>query len=226
MQSVLVFDLNGTLTDLSVVDPHFQTAFGSANVRREWFNQMIELSMVSTMTGYYVEFPKLAKAALEAVSGRYGVQLSADAEAAIVGCTRTAPAFPDVKPALERLRGGGYRMAVLSNSPLSSAEAVLQHAELYAYFERVLSVESVRKYKPSPEVYRYAASELKIPPTSMLMVAAHAWDTTGAIRAGCSAAFLARLYEVLDPVAPRPRYIASDLGALAAKIMADPAEAA
>jgi 2-haloacid dehalogenase len=219
MQTVLVFDLNGTLTDLSTLDPHFQSAFGSAAIRREWFNEMIQLSMVSTMTGYYVEFPKLAKAALDAVAGRYGVQLSPQTESAIVAGTRTAPAFPEVKEALERLRDAGYRMAVLTNSPLNSAEAVLKSAAIYEYFERVLSVDSIRKYKPSPEVYRYGASELKVPLISMLMIAAHAWDTTGAIRAGCGAAFLARPYEVLDPLAPRPRFTASDLGALAAKII-------
>jgi 2-haloacid dehalogenase len=219
MQSVLVFDLNGTLTDLSVLDPQFQSAFGSADIRREWFNEMIQLSMASTMTGHYVEFPKLAKAALDAVAARYTVRLSPEAEAAIVAGTRTAPPFPDVQPALERLRGAGYRMAVLTNSTLSSAEAVLRNAGIYVYFERVLSVDSIRTYKPSPEVYRYGASELRIPPSSMLMIAAHAWDTTGALRAGCEAAFLARPFEVLDSLAPRPRLVAADLGALTTQLL-------
>jgi 2-haloacid dehalogenase len=219
MQSVLVFDLNGTLTDLSVLDPHFQNAFGTADARREWFNEMIQLSMVSTMTGYYVEFPKLAKASLDAVAARYRVRLSEEAVAAIVAGTRTAPAFPDVKPALERLRDAGFRMAVLTNSPLGSAEAVLRNAEIYESFERVLSVDAIRTYKPSAEVYRYGAAQLKIPLTSMLMIAAHAWDTTGAIRAGCTAAFLERPFEVLDSLAPRPRFIAPDLGALATQLL-------
>src|SRR5437763_862590 len=59
MRSVLVFDLNGTLTDLAVLDPHFQSAFGTAAIRREWFNEMIQLSMAATLTGHYVEFAKL-----------------------------------------------------------------------------------------------------------------------------------------------------------------------
>src|SRR5438552_18819713 len=99
MRSVLVFDLNGTLTDLAVLDPHFQSAFGTAASRREWFNEMIQLSMAATLTGHYVEFPKLAKAALDAVAARYGIRLTAEAEAAIVAVTRTAPAYPDVEPA-------------------------------------------------------------------------------------------------------------------------------
>ncbi len=219
MQYVLVFDLNGTLTDMSALDHHFERAFGSAAIRREWFNEMILLSMATTLTGYFVEFPKLAKAALQAVAARYGVRLLAEAETAIVAGTRTAPAFPDVKPALERLADAGCRMAVLTNSPLSSAESVLKNAAIYGYFERVLSVEAVQKYKPAPEVYRYGASQLAIPTSSMLMVAAHAWDTTGAIRAGCEAAFLERPFEVLDPQAPHPRYVARDLDALASRLL-------
>jgi 2-haloacid dehalogenase len=214
MRPVLVFDLNGTLTDLSCLDPHFLRSFGSPAISREWFNEMIQLSMVSTMTGYYVEFPKLAKAALDAVAQRYAAHLPTATEDAILAGTRTAPVFPDVKPALGRLREAGHRLAVLTNSPLSSAEAVLKNAGIYDLFERVLSVDAIRKYKPCPEVYRYGATELGVSPSSMLMIAAHAWDTTGAIRAGCEAAFLRRPFEVLDPLAPAPRYVVADLNAL------------
>jgi len=56
-----------------------------------------------------------------------------------------------------------------------------------------------------------AARELGIAPAEMMLVAAHAWDTTGAIRAGCQAAFIQRPGEVLDPLAPAPVVIARDL---------------
>jgi len=55
-----------------------------------------------------------------------------------------------------------------------------------------------------------AARELGIAPAEMMLVAAHAWDTS-AIRAGCQAAFIQRPGEVLDPLAPAPVVIARDL---------------
>jgi len=45
---VLVFDLNGTLTDLSKLDPQFVDALGSASLRNEWFFEVIQLAMTST----------------------------------------------------------------------------------------------------------------------------------------------------------------------------------
>jgi 2-haloacid dehalogenase len=52
----------------------------------------------------------------------------------------------------------------------------------------------------------------------MMMIAAHNWDTTSAIRAGCQAAFVTRPGEVLSPTDPRPQIIAADLIDLAAKL--------
>jgi 2-haloacid dehalogenase len=43
------------------------------------------------------------------------------------------------------------------------------------------------------------------------LVAAHAWDVAGAMRAGCAAAFVARPGQVLDPLAPTPDVVGRDL---------------
>jgi 2-haloacid dehalogenase len=54
----------------------------------------------------------------------------------------------------------------------------------------------------------------------IVLVAAHAWDVAGALRAGCAAAFVARRGMVLDPLAPEPRVVGDDLGAVADAIIA------
>ena len=52
------------------------------------------------------------------------------------------------------------------------------------YFERSFSVDAVRKFKPAAEVYRLVATELQVAPSQLGLVAAHAWDVLGAMRAG------------------------------------------
>jgi hypothetical protein len=59
MKPVLAFDLNGTLTDTSVLDPFFRQIFSSADRREEWFGQLIQLAMTATITGYFEPFGKL-----------------------------------------------------------------------------------------------------------------------------------------------------------------------
>jgi 2-haloacid dehalogenase len=68
----------------------------------------------------------------------------------------------------------------------------LEHAGLAGFFDPMLSVEEVRRYKPAPEPYLLAAERLGVEPPAMRMVAAHDWDVWGATRAGCAAAFVAR----------------------------------
>ncbi len=195
MPRVIVFDVNETLLDLGALDLHFRRVFGAGGVRGEWFTQVIELAIVATATNVYFDFAVVGDAALTMVAARHGV-------------------------ALDLLRDAGFRLATLTNSNAEAAEAQLGHAGLRGYFEQVVSVERVRRLKPAPEVYRMAAASLGVPVGGMRLVAAHAWDVTGALRAGCAAAFVSRPGKVLDPLAPRPDVVGPDLEAVAAKLVA------
>ncbi len=65
-----------------------------------------------------------------------------------------------------------------------------------------------------------AAERLGVDCRDVRLIAAHAWDVAGAVRAGCAAAFVARSGQVLDPLAPRPDIVGADLDAVAAGIVA------
>lgn len=214
MRPVIAFDLNGTLLDLSALDPYFLRTFGDTEARREWFMEVLHSAMVATITGSFVDFASLQKSALEVLAGRREVMLGSEEKIELLQSLRYLPTFHDVAPSLERLRGMDFRLAILTNSRQQAAEDALRKAGVRDFFERVLSTETVERYKPAAQVYQMAARELKVEPSAMMLVAAHSWDTTGAIRAGCEAAFLERPEEVLDPLAPRPRFVVGDLGQL------------
>ncbi len=95
----------------------------------------------------------------------------------------------------------------------------LEHAGILELFDRVLSVEEVRRYKPAPELYLMAAEHLGVRPSEMRMVAAHDWDVWGAIRAGCAAAYVSRTD--VPFVLERPPHLAGpDFSAVAEAILA------
>jgi 2-haloacid dehalogenase len=219
MRPVIAFDLNGTLLDLSALDPYFLRTFGDTEARREWFIELIQSAMVATITSSFVDFPTLGKNALETLAGRRSTMLGSEEKIELLQNLRQIPAFPDVGPALTRLQDAGFQLAILTNSRQQAAEEALRQAGLRDYFARVLSAEMAQCYKPAPGVYRLAAKELNVEPASLLLVAAHSWDTTGAIRAGCEAAFVQRPEQVLDPLAPRPRMIVRDLEQFAGRII-------
>lgn len=220
MPRVCVFDVNETLLDLSVLDPHFQRVFGDARVKTAWFTQVIQSSLVATATGFYTDFGTIAGAALDMVASRQGVALSTEERQQIVQTMRSLSPHPEVHESLQRLRSAGLRLATLTNSAQQMAEAQLHHAGLSDFFEQILSVEAVRRYKPVPEVYHLAAQRLGVDLAAIRLIAAHEWDVVGAMRAGCAAAFVARPGKVLDPLCAPPDIVGADLREVAEQIIA------
>jgi 2-haloacid dehalogenase len=133
---------------------------------------------------------------------------------------RELPPHPEVPEALDGLRDAGLRLAALTNNTAEVAEAQLSNAGLSDRFERILSADTVGRLKPAPEPYRAAAEALGVETSQVRLVAAHAWDVAGAMRAGCAAAFVARPGMVLDPLAEPPDVVGTDLSEAAASIIA------
>jgi len=220
MPPVCLFDVNETLLDLSALDPLFEHAFGSGRLARmQWFQQLLQSAFLSTLLGPYTDFGALGAAALTMLAEGRGLSVSCERSAAILQGMRSLPAHPDVLEALGRLRRGGVRLAALTNSAPEVARAQVESAGMGEYFEQVFSADEARRLKPAPEPYLMAARRMRVPPGQSLVAAAHAWDTTGALRAGCRAAFVARPGQALDPLGPRPEIIGADLGEVADRLL-------
>lgn len=217
---VIVFDANETLLDLAALDPLFARAFGDARAREAWFTQLLQLFLTATVIDAYQPFDVLGDAALDVIAAQRGAELAGDDRAAIREALLELPAHPDVRPALDRLKAAGLRLAVLTNSTEKSAKAQMQRAGLADYFDAVLSADAVERYKPAREAYAYAARELKVDVGEMRLVAAHGWDVAGALAAGCRAAFVARPGKALNPNGTRPDVVGDTMLDVAEQIAA------
>src|SRR5918993_2600914 len=218
VKRVCVFDVNETLLDLAALDPLFERAFGDASVRQLWFTQMLQSAFVSNITDAYVTFVEAAGAALTMTEERRGVEVSDGDRLEILGGLRNLPPHPEVPESLDRLRDAGFRLATLTNSTQEVAEAQMENSGLADRFEQVLSADTAKRLKPAPAPYRMAARSLRVPDRGMRLVAAHAWDVAGALRAGCTAAFVAR--QPFDPLVDEPDVIGADLAEVADGIIA------
>lgn len=219
MARVCVFDVNETLLDLGALDPLFEEAFGDASVRRAWFLQLLQSALVATVTDTYSDFGQIGAAALDMTAERQGVELSDEDKQRILGGMKTLPPHPEVTESLGRLRDAGIRLATLTNSAPQVAQAQMENSGLGDFFEQTLSADAVQRLKPAPEPYRMAAESLGVETGEIRLVAAHAWDVAGALRAGCAAAFVARPGMVLDPLVERPDVVGADLRAVADRIL-------
>lgn len=219
MARIIIFDVNETLLDLKALQPRFEQVFGDPGILSQWFAQLLQTSLVLTITQQYQDFAVVGAAALTMVAARRGITLSTEMKQYILQGMKTLPPHADVVPALKRLREAGFRLATLTNSPPHVAEAQLHHAEVADFFEQRLSVDAARRYKPAPEAYQVAAAAFGIGLADIRLVAAHNWDATGALHAGCHAAFVARPGMVLNELDLQPDIIGPDLSAVVEQIL-------
>lgn len=218
--AVLAFDVNETLLDLSVLDKPFADVFGDAALRPVWFQTMLQLSFVGAITDRYVDFTTAQRAALRMLSARTSVEVDEATVDLIVGGMEHLPAHPEVPAALARLREAGYRQVTLTNSPLAVAQAQIENAGLAALFDDTLSADEVRQLKPGPRPYRLVAERTGVEIGEVTLVAAHAWDVSGALASGARAAFIARPGMVPSPLGEQPELLAEDLARFADLLLA------
>jgi 2-haloacid dehalogenase len=219
MPPVIAFDVNETLLDLSALDLLFDEALGSAELRGQWFAQMLQVAFVGAITDRYVDFTTAQRAALAMVAERGGLELEPAAGERILDGMRRLPPHADAPAALARLRDGGFTLAALTNSPLDVAHDQLRNARLDERFDAILSADQVRALKPRREPYELVPRTFDVALPDVRLVAAHAWDVAGALAAGCAAAFVARPGMVLSPAGERPDIVGADLAAVADAIL-------
>jgi 2-haloalkanoic acid dehalogenase type II len=212
--TVLVFDVNETLLDITALEPVFAKIFSDGGAVREWFGQLVTYSMTLTLSDVYTDFFSLGEAVLRMLGDIHGVQITDDDLHAVRAGFSSMPAHADVATGLGQLRDKGYRLVTLTNSPPSpGGETPLQRAGLGDFFEHQFSVDTARVYKPATTLYRDVAERLGVAPSDCMMVAAHTWDTIGAQAAGFSGALILREGNAPLPApgTPQPTVVASDL---------------
>ena len=201
---IVLFDLNGTLTDSRAIGEPWDAPTLGLDV----LDSAAQTAMVDALTGHYRPFSEHVRAAIELHARRRGLDAGRIDQAAQRAAS--LPAFPDAPGALDALRGAGARLAVLTNSGAQSGERALRCAGLAERFERVLGVDAVASYKPDPRTYAYAAEALGASRPEVTLVAAHAWDVTGAGRAGLRTCWISGGADP-SPVAHEPDLCARNL---------------
>ncbi|MFV2000559.1 MAG: haloacid dehalogenase type II [Acidimicrobiia bacterium] len=219
MKPVVVFDVNETLLDLSPIRTWFTERFENTPDAKIWFTELLRLSFVSAATDRYLPFTTLATSALDTVASRSGTEATADDMARIAGLFTVLPPHSDVESGLDLLRGNGFVLAALTNSPQSTAESQLANAGISAKFDHIMSVEMVKRFKPHPSVYLSAANSLGVAIRDITMVAAHDWDVSGALAAGATGVFVERPGQSYSSAFEPPTMRSRDINDAAAQII-------
>ena len=215
---VVAFDVNETLLDLAPVRAALVEAGEPELLLGTVFARTLLTGMAASLAGSWCRFRDAFDAALAQES-----DLPADARAAVADAFGELAPHSDVEPALRRLVQAGVRVVTLTHGSPGVAEAGLARGGITPLVEQTLSSETIRAWKPSREVYLWAAGACGVAPDRMALVAAHGWDVQGAQRAGLTGAWFPRSERSFPAVYGAPHVQADSLAGVVDALLARPA---
>lgn len=154
MLEALLFDLDGTLADTNPL--HY----------RAWAEILpeFELELTPELNGRISGHTNAQIVAdlLPQLSPAEGVALADRKEALYRQWALGCQPLPGLRELIERARGRGLQLAVVTNAPRANAEFLLQVLGLTEAFDDVVLAEDAAAGKPDPAPYQLALAHLKV----------------------------------------------------------------
>jgi 2-haloacid dehalogenase len=216
--ATLAFDLYGTLVDPIGVREQLAVALDEATaavVAQLWRQRQLEYTFRLTAMGSYHDFNWVTRRSLADTVTALGLDVALPTQESVVAAYDHLSPLPDVGPGLKLLRQSGHRCVVLSNGTPTMIEACLNNSGLLDYIDSWISADTVRAFKPAPQVYQNAADIIGQPITEIRLVSSNPFDVIGAKAAGMMTAWVNRTGAFFETFGPAPDMVASSFGELA-----------
>ena len=180
-----VFDAYGTLFDFNAAVARHRAAAGPDADRfaEVWRIKQIEYTWTHTLAGRYVEFWTLTQRALDYCFERFP-SVDRALRSALLDAYLKLDAYPDALKVLQELRARGDATAILTNGSPAMVTSAVEAAGLKGALDAVLSVDTVKMFKPRPEVYALVTAHFACKPADVVFVSSNRWDAMGATAFG------------------------------------------
>jgi len=154
--------------------------------------RLFAYSWFHTSEGSYPGFDLLALGAFRYAARMHKTDVNEASLKYMVDGYSALDVWPDVGGALDRLRRGEIRLAILSNLSEDALWHNLRRNRIDHYFQFVLSTDRARRFKPAPEAYSLGIRAFGSHPGEIGFAASAQWDAVGARRFGYRATWVNR----------------------------------
>jgi 2-haloacid dehalogenase len=207
-----VFDAYGTLFDVHAAIGRHRAAVGPDADRFSdlWRVKQLEYTWTSTLAGRYADFWTLTQRALDFCLERYP-SVDRSLRAGLLNAYLELDAFPDAKTLLRALKARGDKTAILSNGAPAMLQSAVEAAGLKADLDAILSVDTLKMFKPRQEVYALVTREFACKPAEVVFVSSNRWDAMGATAFGFRTVWINRAKNPDEYTDCPPVAVVSDL---------------
>ncbi|MBB4265783.1 haloacid dehalogenase type II [Roseospira visakhapatnamensis] len=210
-----LFDAYGTLFDVTSAARHMADEIGPHwdQLAEVWRLRQVEYTWLRTLMDQYVGFRTVTAEALDFAFASLGQVPRPGLAERMMDLYMTLDPFPEVVETLATLRDRGIATAILSNGSPDMLEAAVDSAGLTDLLDDALSVETVRRFKPTAEAYALGCRRFAAEPRHLAFVSSNGWDVAGAASFGFHTLWVNRHNRPMERLPGRP---VVDLDTLAA----------
>ncbi len=183
--SIFVFDAYGTLFNVHAAIARFRAEAGpeADRMSETWRAKQLEYSWTLTLAGHYVDFWTLTERALDYALTRFP-SVDKALRPKLLEAYFKLDAFPDARAALHALKADGHKTGILSNGSPNMLKGAVDGAGVDGDLDAVLSVDSLKMFKPRPEVYRLVTDHFRCKPVNVTFVSSNRWDVMASVSVG------------------------------------------
>jgi 2-haloacid dehalogenase len=183
--SIFVFDAYGTLFDVHAAIARHRAQAGpdADRISAIWRTKQLEYTWTLTLAGHYADFWILTERALDyALASVPSVDKSL--KPALLDSYFKLDAFPDARTALKSLKANGHKTGILSNGSPGMLKGAVDAGAVGADLDAVLSVDTLKMFKPRPEVYGLVTDHFRCRAADVTFVSSNRWDVMAGVSVG------------------------------------------
>ena len=182
-----VFDAYGTLLDVdaaareAAAEPGMEVLKDNwLSIAKGWRERQLRYSWLCSMMGRYDDFWELTSRSLDATLEEHGLASEEKVRNRLLSLYGELSPYEEVPGLLADLKASGHKLAVLSNASPNMLETATKAAGIYQYFDALLSVDTLKCYKPTPAVYGLVTERFGCNPSEVSFFSSNNWDISGA----------------------------------------------
>jgi 2-haloacid dehalogenase len=169
-----------------------------------WRTRQFEYTWLRTVAKRYADFELVTAESLAFAAQALKIDMTREQRERLLQANFELTAWPDVEPALAKLRETGVHLGLLSNLTPNMLSGCIKAAGLDGMFYPVLSTDAAKTFKPDERAYQLGVDAFGLPREEILFVAFAGWDAVGAKSFGYPTFWVNRLGLPLEQFGPAP----------------------
>lgn len=209
-----VFDAYGTVFDVHSVAALAEQFFPGhgKSLSQLWRGKQIEYMYLRTLMGRYIPHNENTESALVYACKALDLKCDFAQRAKLMQAYLRLTPYPEAVGALEALVG--HKRAILSVGTKPMLTEMVAHAGMTRYFDKLISVDAVKVYKPHPATYQLVLDELGVARPEVGFVTSNYFDVAGAKAFGFTVFWINRNNALPDELGLLPDHVLKDLAGL------------